>query len=248
MKIRVLNTPAEVDALSAETLLAQIESKPCSVVGLSTGRTTAGIHEALVALCRERRPDLSKVTFFGIDEIVGVAREYDGACYTMLKKQVIDPLGIAEENFLMLPTCSPDFPRDCAAFMKELSRRGGIDFILLGLGENAHLGFNQPGSAFDSQCRVSEMYPELERRVRRETSTPDDVKLGGVTIGLADILSARKLVLSAKGRSKALPLKALAEDEPSTSVPASILRLHPDSTILADCEAALLLNFRSCHD
>ncbi|MCR5758737.1 MAG: glucosamine-6-phosphate deaminase [Bacteroidales bacterium] len=241
MKIQVLNTPEEVDRRSAEAILRQIESRPCSVVGLSTGRTTCGVHKALVELCREKRPDLSKVTFFGIDEIAGVPREYSGACYTMLKTQVIDPLGIKDDNFLMLPTYSADFPADCARFTEELSRRGGIDFILLGLGENAHLGFNQPGTPFDSGCRVAEMTPELEQRVRRETATPDETRLGGVTLGLADIFSAGKLVLAAKGCDKAPAVKAMAEVKPSEKIPASVLQLHSDVTILIDREAASLL-------
>ena len=246
MKVIVLNTTGDVDRMAAEAILGQIVSKPDSVIGLSTGRTTLEVHRCLVNRCRVSAPVLSEVTFFGIDEVVNVPRDYSGACYTMLKTQVIDPLDIDGRNFLMLPTISDDFSRDCDRFMEEISRRGGMDFIFLGLGENAHLGFNQPGSSFESGCRVSDMSPELEERIRRETGTPDDVRLGGVTIGIADILAAGKLVLAAKGRSKAEAVRAMVEGPATEEVPASALQLHPDTTIILDKEAASLLKPESC--
>lgn len=248
MTVKVLNSSEEVDSLAAEAILEQIESKADSVIGLSTGRTTVDIHKAFVGLCRKKRPGLSGITFFGIDEITNIPRGYYGSCYTMLKTQVIEPLGIKDSNFLMLPTRSQNYPLDCLEFVEELDRRGGIDFILLGLGENAHLGFNQPGYAFGSGCRVSDLYPELEKRVRRETSAPSDAVIRGATIGLADILSSRKLVLSAKGESKARAVKALIEEVPSEDVPASILQFHADATILLDRDAASLLREQSKHD
>ena len=96
----------------------------------------------------------SAVTFFGLDEVTNVPRDYAGACYTMLKTEIIDALGIKDENFLMLPTVSDDFGRDCIAFQEEIAKRGGIDLLILGLGENGHLGFNQPQAPFDGEAWV----------------------------------------------------------------------------------------------
>ena len=238
MRILVCNTPAELDRRAAEMIADAVRSRRDAVVGLSTGRTTGDIHRAFVRLVRETGLDCSGVTFFGQDEVAGVPRAYAGACYTMLKNELVGPLGIPEERFLMLPTESDDFGRDCRAFMDELEKRGGGDFLFLGLGENGHLGFNQPGSPFGAGARLSVMYPELEERIRRETGTPADKPLGGVTMGLKDIMQARKLVLAAKGPSKAAIVKKMIEGPVTEDVPASVLQLHPDCTVLLDREAA----------
>lgn len=241
MKVRILPNPESVDALSARALLEQLQDRPDSVIGLSTGHTTEPVHSLFVELCHLLSPDLSRVTFFGIDEVANVPREYSGACYTMLKTEVVDPLGLREDQFLMLPSECHDYPSACREFTAEIGRRGGADFIFLGLGENAHLGFNQPGTPFDAPCRLSEMYPELEERIRKETGTPPEKPLGGVTLGPRDILTGRKLFLAAKGASKAPAVRAMLEGPVTESVPASILQLHPDVSILLDAEAASLL-------
>jgi glucosamine-6-phosphate deaminase len=145
----------------------------------------------------------------------------------------------------MLPVESDDFDRDCRAFVAELERRGGVEFLFLGLGENGHLGLNQPGSPFGAGARLSVMYPELEERIRRETGTPADKPLGGVTLGLADIMHARKIVLAAKGLSKAAIVRKMIEGPVTEDVPASVLQLHPDCTVLLDGDAASRLE--SCH-
>ena len=238
MEIRFYRTPEELDKAAAQELLNPLRSKPDAVLGLSTGRTTGSIHRVFCQMAKEQKADLSQVTFFGVDEVSGVPREYSGACYTMLKTEVIDPLGLREDQFLMLPTESDDFPAACAAFTAELERRGGIEQLFLGLGENGHLGFNQPGTPFGSTAWHSVMYPELEERIRRETATPADKPLGGVTLGLKDIMQSRRLVLAAKGKSKAAIVKKMIQGPVTEEVPASVLQLHPSCLILLDAEAA----------
>ena len=245
MRIFVYQTPEELDRQAAEMIADAVRSRKGAVVGLSTGRTTGSIHSAFVRLVRETGLDCSGTTFFGQDEVAGVPREYAGACYTMLKNELVGPLGIPEDRFLMLPTESDDFDRDCRAFIGELERRGGVDFLFLGLGENGHLGFNQPGSPFGAGARLSVMYPELEARIRRETGTSADKPLGGVTMGLKDVMHARKLVLAAKGPSKAAIVKRMVEGPVTEDVPASVLQLHPDCTVLLDVDAASELT--CCH-
>ena len=171
------------DHAAAERIVKQILQKPDSVIGLSTGRTTGNMHRRVAAMWERERFDVSRTTFFGLDEVVGVPREYSGACYTMLRTELVEALGIPAERFLMLPTASDDFPAACRCFTETLASRGGIDLLMLGLGENGHLGFNQPGTPFESRAWVTEMNPELEERIRRETQTPRDKWLGGVTLG-----------------------------------------------------------------
>ncbi|MCR4920222.1 MAG: glucosamine-6-phosphate deaminase [Bacteroidaceae bacterium] len=226
------------DCAAADRIVEQIKTKPDSVVGLSTGRTTGAMHRIVAERWRAEGFDARRTTFFGVDEVVGVPRDYSGACYTMLRTEILDAMGIEDDHFLMLPTESDDFLAACSHFTDELARRGGIDLLILGLGENGHLGFNQPGTPFDSRAWVTTMNVELEERIRRETATPTDKWLGGVTLGLRDIMHARRIVLVAKGKNKADIVLRMLRGPVMTDIPASVLQLHPCCEFLLDRDAA----------
>ena len=165
MKISIVGDEAAFDQAGSQRIISQIIRKPESVIGLSTGRTTGNMHRLVVKYYWQMPFDVRWVTFFGLDEVMNVPRTYAGACYTMLKTEIIDGLGIDEKNFLMLPTESNNWEADCQKFVEELKRRGGIDLLILGLGENGHLGFNQPGTPFDSVAWTTQMNKELETRI-----------------------------------------------------------------------------------
>lgn len=238
MTIKVFKDEKTFDEACAEAIARQITDKPESVVGLSTGRTTVNMHRIAAGLLKNGGADLSKVTIFGVDEVTGVDKNYRGACYRMLRDDLVDEIGIPDGQFIMFPTRSDDFARDCRVFTEELERRGGIDLQMLGLGENGHLGFNQPGTPFDSPAGVRELLPGLEERIRRETGTPDDEELGGATLGLADIMKIRHIILVAKGDNKRDIVKRIIEGEISEDCPASLLQRHPNCEYWLDAKAA----------
>ena len=242
MKITVANSEREFDCTAAWRIIGEILNKPESVIGLSTGRTTGNLHRLIGKIYSEYPFNVASTTFFGLDEVTNVPREYAGACYTMLKTELMDSLGVKEENFLMLPTVSDDFDKACKDFQQEIANRGGIDLLILGLGENGHLGFNQPQSPFEGEVWVTKMNVELETRIRRETNTPADKELGGATLGIKNIMQARKIVLVAKGANKADIVKEMLEGPVTTDIPASILQLHPNCEFLFDNAAASKLS------
>ncbi|MBD5163845.1 MAG: glucosamine-6-phosphate deaminase [Bacteroidales bacterium] len=242
MKITVAQNEEVFDLAAASRIVNQICAKPSSVIGLSTGRTTGNIHRLVCRMHSDVNFNVDDVTLFGLDEVTNVPREYAGACYTMLRTEIVDDLGVAESNFLMLPTKSDDFAGECRKFTEELNRRGGIDLLILGLGENGHLGFNQPGTPLNSTAWVASMDERLEARIRRETATPDDVELGGVTLGIRDIMHARRIVLVAKGENKRAIVKEMLTGSVSSDCPASVLQLHPDCEFLLDASAAADIN------
>lgn len=239
-KITVMPDEASFDREAAARITGQLKAKPDSVIGLSTGRTTGNMHRLAAEAWRAERFDVSRATFFGLDEVTGVDRDYSGACYTMLRNELVGALPVAPENFIMLPTRSDDFERACAAFTAELDRRGGIDLLILGLGENGHLGFNNPGAPFGGTAWHTRMHPELEERIRRETGS--DGPLGGITLGIKDIMHARRIVLVAKGDNKADVVEAIINAPVTESLPGSVLQLHPDVEYLLDAKAAKNLN------
>lgn len=238
MKISIADSREQFDDTAARRIVDQICHRPDSVIGLSTGRTTGNIHRRVCEIHSSLDFDVSRVTFFGLDEVTGVDREYAGACYKMLLTEIIEGLGVKMENFLMLPTRSDDFDAACRDFVSAIDNRGGIDLLILGLGENGHLGFNQPGSPFNGTACTSLMDSRLEERIRRETATPDDVPLGGVTLGIRDIMHARRIILVANGDNKADIVREMLCGPVTTDVPASILQLHPDCEFILDSKAA----------
>ena len=241
MKITIAKNETEFDCISAWRIIREILSNPKAVIGLSTGKTTKNIHLNISRIYKQDPFDTSGITLFGVDEVTNVPREYAGACYTMLKTEIIDALGVPEHHFIMPPTYSDDFDKEAMLFQQALETRGGIDLQVLGLGTNGHLGFNQPGTPFESETWHSLMDKELESRIRKETGTAQDIPLGGLTLGIKNIMHARKIILVAKGESKAEIVKKMLHGPVTTDVPASVLQLHPDCEFILDTDAAKLL-------
>lgn len=238
MKIICTRDEAAFDSTMSEILINQITSKKDGVIGLSTGRTTGNFHRITASKYVNEGFNVGNTTFFGIDEVTGIDRKNPWACYTKLRNEMLDALGVDDDHFLMFPTTSDDFAAECTRFTSELEKRGGADLIILGLGENGHLGFNQPGSDFEGGAGLSTMDDDLQRRIKEDCGLPESSVLGGVTIGLKDIMKARKLILAVKGSSKAAILKKVMYGPVTEEVPASILQTHPDCTVVMDKAAA----------
>ncbi|MDR2804179.1 MAG: 6-phosphogluconolactonase [Dysgonamonadaceae bacterium] len=238
MKITIAKNETEFDTIAAWRIVAEILSHPKAVIGLSTGQTTINMHRRVGEIYRQYPFDVSGITLFGVDEITHVPREYFGACYAMLKTQIVDALGLSEPEFLMPPTFSDNFERECRQYEAELEARGGVDLQFLGLGKNGHLGFNQPGTPFESLTWISKMDSALEARIRRETHTPPERELGGFTLGIKNIMQSRKIILAAKGSEKAEIVREMLFGPVVTDVPASVLQLHPHCEFLLDADAA----------
>lgn len=241
LKITIAKNEAEFDRMAAWRIIGEMLANPKAVIGLSTGQTTTNMHAIVSDIYRQYPFDVSRITLFNVDELTNLSREYKGSCYTMIKDQIADPLGIKEENFIMPPTISDDFERESKLFQEKLERRGGADLQMLGLGMNGHIGINQPGTPFESETWVSPMDPDFEARVRRETNTPPEHELGGLTLGIKNIMHTRKIVLVAKGERKAEIVKQMLLGPVTTDIPASVLQLHPNCEFLLDTDAAKYL-------
>ncbi len=241
MKITIARDEAEFDRMAAWRIIGEMLSNPRSVIGLSTGQTTKNMHAVVSDIFRQYPFDVSNITLFNVDELTNLPREYKGCCYTMIKDQIAGPLGIKEENFIMPPTISDDFESESRKFQDELEKRGGIDLQMLGLGANGHIGINQPGTPFESETWVSPMDPDFEKRVREETGTPPEHELGGLTLGIKNIMHTRKIVLVAKGEHKAEIVAKMLLGPVTPDIPASVLQLHPCCEFLLDAAAAKIV-------
>lgn len=242
MKITITKDERTFDVTAAWRIIAQMLEKPTAVIGLSTGQTTMNMH-AIVSEIHAAYPfDVSRITLFNVDELTNLSREYSGSCYTMIKTQIADPIGIPEENFIMPPTLSDNFEREALKFEERLLERGGADLQMLGLGANGHIGINQPGTPFESETWVSPMDPDFEAKVRRETNVPATTVLGGLTRGIKNIMHTRKVILIVKGKHKANILAQAIQGPVTIDIPASVVQLHPNCEILIDADAASQLD------
>lgn len=241
MKITITKNEHEFDTTAAWRIIAQMLGKRNSVIGLSTGQTTMGMHRIVSDIFTQYPFDVSDITLFNVDELTNLPREYVGSCYTMILNQIAGPLGIPEENFIMPPTLSGDFVAEALLFEQQLAARGGADLQMLGLGSNGHIGINQPGTPFESETWVSPMDPDFEAKVRRETEVPPETDLGGLTRGIKNIMHTRKLILIAKGKHKAEMVKQAILGPVSIDIPASVVQLHANCEILLDADAASLI-------
>lgn len=241
MNITIAADEAEFDRIAAWRIIGEMLSDPRAVIGLSTGQTTGNMHAIVSDIYRQYPFDVSNITLFNVDELTNLPRTYRGSCYAMIKEQIAGPLGIREENLIMPPTVSDDFEGECRKFQAELERRGGASLQMLGLGANGHIGINQPGAPFESETRVSPMDPDFEKRVREETGAPPEHELGGLTLGIKNIMHIRRIVLVAKGEHKAGIVARMLRGPVTTDVPASALQLHPNCEFLLDAAAAKLL-------
>jgi glucosamine-6-phosphate deaminase len=237
MKITIAKDEHAFDIEAAWRIIAQMLEKKNAVIGLSTGQTTINMHSIVSAIYKQYPFDVSRITLFNVDELTNLPREYAGSCYTMILNQLVRPLGIPDENFIMPPTLSDNFEAEGKLFERRLADRGGADLQMLGIGANGHIGINQPGTPFESETWVSPMDPDFEARVRRETQVPPETVLGGLTRGIKNIMQTRKLILIAKGAHKADIIRQAILGPVTTDIPASVVQLHPNCEILLDAAA-----------
>lgn len=238
MKITVMKDERAFDVEAAWRIIGQMIEKPDSVIGLSTGRTTGGMHAIVSDIYRQYPFDTSRVTVFNVDELTNLDRSYPGSCYTMIYEELVKNLKIPAENFIMPPTLSDDFERECILFEKRLAERGGADLQMLGIGWNGHIGINQPGTPFERETWVSPMDPIFEERVRRETGLGSEHELGGLTRGIVNIMQTKKIILIAKGEAKAEIIEKAVRGPITVDIPASVIQLHPNCEVLLDEAAA----------
>jgi glucosamine-6-phosphate deaminase len=240
MNITITRSETEFYEAVAWRIIAQILQKPDSLIGLATGRTMKGVYAVVREIYAQHPFDTSRVTVFGLDEITNLPREYPGSCYFRILNEVVKPLGISEQNFLMPPNLSDDFDSDARSYEQQIAERGKVDLQILGIGENGHIGFNQPGTPFESRAWHSKMDSRREEIVRRESHTPENVSLGGLTLGIQNIMHSQKIILAANGVHKAKIMVSSLKGPVTTEVPASVLQLHPDCEVIMDREAAEL--------
>ncbi|MBM3176816.1 MAG: glucosamine-6-phosphate deaminase [Bacteroidetes bacterium] len=224
----------------AEMLIDLIRTKPTAVICMASGNSPAKTCAAFVQKVKEEKIDVSGFRFVGLDEWVGVPPLSRGACRFDFEERIFKPLGIEPERCLLFNGVSGDLSGECRKMDEGLARVGGIDLMVVGLGLNGHIGFNEPGVSWGLGSHVIELEKETAVVGQKYFDQPMDLKYG-ITLGFRHLMDARKVVLVVQGKSKAEVLKRVVQEKPNQNCPASILQTHPAAIVSADVAAAELV-------
>jgi len=223
---------------AANIIRAQVVMKPDCVLGLATGSSPVGTYKKLVKWYEKGYLDFSNVTSINLDEYKGLSGEHDQSYRYFMNTNLFDHVNIDKARTFVPNGLEPDSEKACGDYDKIIAKSGGIDLQLLGLGHNGHIGFNEPDDHFPKGTHCVDLTQSTIEANKRFFESENDVPRQAYTMGIGSIMSAKKILVVVSGEDKAPILKKVVEGLVTPEVPASILQLHPDVTIVAD-EAAL---------
>lgn len=240
MAIKIFRDYERLSQEAADEIISLVKHKPRAVLCLATGDTPRLAYEILVEKANAEKVDFSAVTFIALDEWVGIPPDNAGSCFFFLHNNIFKPLGIQAEQTHLFDALSNDLPSECAKMDFVIHKKGGIDLILVGVGMNGHVGFNEPGVAAALKTHVAELDATTQLVGQKYFNQSTALKLG-ITLGLDHFMQSRKALMLASGKKKAEVMRLALEGPVTTAVPASIIRKHPDGTVMLDEDAASLL-------
>jgi galactosamine-6-phosphate isomerase len=221
-----------LSARAASLVIAEIEAKPDLLLCPATGQSAADLYAALARKAGTHRGLFQRLRIVQLDEWSGLPADHPGSCHHELRTRVLQPLGISPDRYLGFAPLPADPARECERVRSELERRGPIDLCILGLGVNGHVGFNEPGPSLTPHCHVAPLSQGTQRRALAQSIRPAPTL--GLTLGLAEILASRRVLLLVTGAGKTEVAGRLLAGEVSTELPASFLWLHPRAYCLID--------------
>src|SRR3989344_4104794 len=241
MKLIILNNKEDVVKKSALMLFEEIKKNPSIVLGLATGNTMKPIYKKFVALAQKNKLDVSKIITFNADEYI--IDDKNKSMRYFMDRFLFKPLKIRKNNihFPEHKVNGRNAKRICNTYEDKIMEFGGIDFQLLGVGRNGHIAFNEPGSNIKSKCRIVNLHKATRENMSRNFKGLKKTPEKALTLGIKNILEAKKIILVAFGFRKAEAIKKAGEELITKKVPASFLRKHKNVTFIIDKEAGSLL-------
>ena len=232
----------DVSRKAANIIAAQIYLKPDCVLGLATGSSPVGTYKELIAKYEAGDLDFSQVRTVNLDEYVGLTKDHDQSYAYFMRSNLFDHVNIDQNNCNIPNGMNPDAEAECARYDAVIDAFGGADLQLLGLGPNGHIGFNEPGEAFELETHCVDLTSAtIEANKRFFDGNEDLVPKQAYTMGIKTIMQARKVLVVANGLAKAKAVKAVVSGPVTPECPGSILQMHPDCILVADEEALSLL-------
>ena len=252
MEVIIRSSPQEVAELGGRILAHRVSTRPNSVLGLATGQTMVGVYRHLVDQHRQRGLDFSGIQTFNLDEYVGLSPSHPCSYHKYMAHHLWDHVNANPEQTHVPDGLCEDINAHCSDYELEIQRAGGIDLQLLGLGDDGHIGFNEPSSSLASRMRIKTLTPMTRRVNQRDFPAGESIPLHVLTLGVANIMEAKHCLLLAFGSNKAQAVQSMIEGPISAMCPASILQQHPRCTVIIDDAASAFLRladyFRFVYD
>jgi glucosamine-6-phosphate deaminase len=231
----------ELSKQAARLVAEQITQKPESVIGFATGSTPIGMYDHLIKMHQRDGLDFSKITTFNLDEYVGLSPDHPKSYCFFMWKQLFSKINVTKEHIHVPTGIFTDADAVCEQYEADIERAGGIDLQILGIGVNGHIGFNEPGESLTLATHITQLAEETIQANARFFANKNEVPRQAITMGIGSIMKARAILLLANGENKAEAVQHLFSGKIDPRVPASILQLHPDVTLVLDKKAASLL-------
>lgn len=239
MHVRVFDSEAEAVRAVADRIAAELRRKPELVLGLPTGRTPLGLYRELVARRQRGEVDFSRARTFNLDEFVGVEAADPGSFRAYMDRHFFREAGLAPERIHFLDGMATRLEAECARYEEAIRQAGGIDLLLLGIGANGHIAFNEPADALHVRTHVARL--SKQTRIANAAFFGEDpmkVPLEALTMGMGTILQARSIILMAFGTAKADAVRRMRGGSITPRLPASFLQLHTSLEVVLDPAAA----------
>lgn len=237
VKIIVCNDYNEISKTAADIVAGILKSKPKAVLGLATGSTPVGMYNELAEKNQNKEIDFKDVVTFNLDEYYPISSDNPQSYRYFMNEHLFNKININMENTHILNGMCKDTDIECYNFEKMIEKQGGIDLQILGIGQNCHIGFNEPDVTLNSRTHLTDLTENTIEANSRLFKNVSEVPRQALTMGIATILSAKKIILLANGRNKCKAVKELMNSKISTDNPASMLKVHPDVTLICDKEA-----------
>lgn len=232
--INLKNKTIASDYVAIE-LLKLIQDNPKAILGLATGNTMTDVYPRFSELLEANDTDLSEVQTFNLDEYVGLEPEHSQSYHTYMHKLLFDHNSSWQASHIHIPQGkADDLEAEAKRYEELLKSIGNPDIQLLGIGENGHIGFNEPGTSFESETRVVDLTDSTVKANSVNFDTIEDVPKQAISMGLKSIMRAKRIILLAFGERKQEAIRRLLEEETTEDLPASILHNHPNVEIIVD--------------
>ncbi len=240
MKIIVTKDYEELSFKAAKIMLEVVRENPYAVLGLATGTTPLGLYAYMIADHEQKGTSYAHIRTANLDEYKGLPKTHPQSYAYFMRKNLFDGLGIHSENTNIENGMAADEEKECARYdevLEQLPR----DIQLLGLGSNGHIAFNEPGTPFGSGTHVVSLAESTVKDNARLFDDISEVPRKAFTMGIRQIMQAKKILILASGANKADAVAKMVKGEVTEAVPASVLQLHPDCTLIVDKTAAAKL-------
>lgn len=240
MKVIITENYDEMSKKAAEIMIELVKKNPNAILGLATGSSPIGMYKAMAEDCANGGASYKNVSTVNLDEYVGLTADHDQSYAYFMRTNLFDHIDIDQKNTNLPCGSAKDAQAECDRY-NALLENMKQDVQVLGLGSNGHIGFNEPGTPFDSVTHLVDLTENTIKDNSRLFNSIDEVPRQALSMGIKNIMQAKSILMVVSGKNKAEAVRGMVKGEITPNLPASVLQLHPFVTIICDKDAASLL-------